>query len=118
MPNPKIFFWIVGFVAAAAAVNRDGIKTLLVSGLSTFFIKGKPVFINGPKIIPINSPYCPILWNLVFDNFILADELFLKALQSLETCLLVNDDLWGKLVLLSELPITKFIKLWIRQFYV
>ena len=32
----------------------------------------------------------------VFDNFKLADELFLKALRSLETCLSVNDNLFGK----------------------
>ena len=63
MPDPKFFFWIAASVAAAAAVNPDGIKTLLVSSLSTFFIKGKPVFINDPKIIPINSPYCPIVWS-------------------------------------------------------
>ena len=28
-----------------------------------------------------------------FDNFILADEPFVKALQSLETCVLVNKNL-------------------------
>ena len=33
---------------------------------------------------------------MAFDNFILAKELIAKALQSLETCVLVNNNLWGK----------------------
>ena len=37
--------------------------------------------------------------NWVFENFILADESFTKTLQSFETCLLVNNNLYGKLVL-------------------
>ena len=41
-------------VADAAAVNPSGIKTLLANGLSTFFIKGNPVFSNGPKSLPQN----------------------------------------------------------------
>ena len=41
-------------------------------------------------------PY-PSLYNWVFDNFILADELFAKALQSLKTCVLVNNNLCWKL---------------------
>ena len=45
-------------VADADAVNSNGIKTLLADGFSIFFIKGKPVFSNGPKILPKNpSPY-------------------------------------------------------------
>ena len=39
-------------VADAAAVNSHGIKTLLANGLSTFPIKGNPVFSNSPKILP------------------------------------------------------------------
>ena len=34
------------------AINPDGIKTLLANGSSTFFIKGNPVFSNGPKSPP------------------------------------------------------------------
>ena len=63
------------------------------NGLSTFFIKGNPVFSNGPKSLPKNSPDCPILCNWVLDNFTLADELFAKALQSLKNCVLVNSNL-------------------------
>ena len=44
-------------------VNPDGNKTLLANSLSTFFIKGKPVFSNGPKsLIKILSDF-PILCN-------------------------------------------------------
>ena len=44
--------WIATSVADAAAVNSYGIKALLANGLSTFTIKGNPVFSNGPKILP------------------------------------------------------------------
>ena len=54
-----------------------------------------------------NPSDCPILCNLVFDNFILAEELFAKTLQSFETCVLVNGSLWGKLFSSLESP-TKF----------
>ena len=70
---------------------------LLANGLSIFFIKENPVFSNGPKSLPTNPPDCPILCNLVFDNFYLADEPFAKALQSFETCVLVIKNLCGKL---------------------
>ena len=59
--DPNIFFWIDGSIADnAAAVNPNDIKTLLTNGFNTFFIKSKPVFSNGPKIIPRNPPDCPI----------------------------------------------------------
>ena len=52
-PGPNIFLWIsvsVTAAATAAAVNpNNGIKTHLANGLSTFSIKGNPVFSNGPK---------------------------------------------------------------------
>ena len=66
---------------------------LLANDLSTFPIKGKPVFSNGPKSLPKNPPDCPILCNWVFDSFILAEELFAKALRSLKTCVSVNNNL-------------------------
>ena len=55
---------------------NSAIKMLLANGLSTLPIKGNPVFSNGPKSLPKNTTYCPILCNWVFDNFILADESF------------------------------------------
>ena len=47
-----------------------------------------------------------IHYNWVFDNVILADELFTKALPSLKTGLLVNNDLHEKLISSLDLPIT------------
>ena len=40
----------------------------------------------------------------VFENFILADEPFAKALQLFKTCSSVNDNLCGKLVSSLEFP--------------
>ena len=91
MPDPNIFLLIAVSVADAAAVNLNGIKTLLANVLSTFPIKDNPVLINDPKNLPKNPLDCTILCNWVFDNFILAVELFAKALQSFETCVLVNN---------------------------
>ena len=82
VPDPNIFLWIAGSVADAAAVHPNGIKTLLANGLSKFPIKDNPVFSNDPKSLTKNTPNYPILNNWVFDNFILAEELFVKALQS------------------------------------
>ena len=45
--------------ADAAAVNPNGTKPLLTNSLSTFLIKGNPVFSNGSKSIPKKSPDCP-----------------------------------------------------------
>ena len=42
-----------------------------------------------------NPPNCAILDSWVFDNFRLADELFAKALQTLEACLLVSYNFCG-----------------------
>ena len=95
--DPDIFLWIVASVADAVAVNPNGIKTLLANGLSTFLIKGNLVFNNSLKSLLNNPCGCPILCNWVFDNFILAAEFYVKALRSRETCVLINDNLWGKL---------------------
>ena len=37
-------------VTNAVAVNPNGNKTLLANGLSTYPIKGNPVFNTGPKL--------------------------------------------------------------------
>ena len=47
----------------AAAVNPDGIKTLLSNGLITVTIKDNVGFSNGPKSLPKNPLDCPILCN-------------------------------------------------------
>ena len=59
-------------------------------------MKGNPVFSNCPKNLLKNPLDYPIFCNWVFDNFILAEELFAKALQSFETYVLVTDNLWRK----------------------
>ena len=69
-------------------------------------MKGNLVFSNGPKSLPKNHPDCTILCNWVFDDFILAEELFAKALWILKTCVLVNNKLCGKLFLSLKSPTT------------
>ena len=49
----------------------------------------KPAFSNGPKILLKNRLIALFYANKFFDNFILADELFAKALRSLQTCVSV-----------------------------
>ena len=74
--------------------------------------------VDGPKILVlpvINSPDCAILDNLVFENFILGDEPFAKALRNFETCVSVNNNLCRKLVSPLELPI-KFNKSYFSSF--
>ena len=105
-PNAYILLWIAASDADATAVNLNVIKKLLANGLSTFPIKDNPDFRNGPKSLPKNPPYCPILCKLVFDHFILGDEPFLKALRSFKTCVLVNNSLCGQLFSSLEPPAT------------
>ena len=50
-------------VADAAAVDPKGVKMLLANGLSTFPIKGNPIFNNGPKGLPKNPSVCTISCN-------------------------------------------------------
>ena len=95
--DSNIFLWIALSVADNAAVDPNGIKTLLANGLSAFPIKGNPGSGNGPKSLLKYPPDCPILCNRVFDSFMLAKELFAKALQSLETCVVVDNNLCRKL---------------------
>ena len=105
------FFFVVVVVGAvvvvvAAAVDPNGNKTHVANGLNTFFIRGTPVFSNGPKGLPKNLLDCPIIRKWGFDNSILAEETFAKRLQSLGTCVLIDNNLCGKLVSSLELPIT------------
>ena len=46
---------------AAASVNPKEIKTILFTGLITFFISCNPVFSNGPRGLPRNCPLCILL---------------------------------------------------------
>ena len=85
MPDPNIFLWIAASVADAATFNPNGIKTLLATNLSIFFIKGNPVFGNGHKSLPKNYSYCPILCNWIFNNFMLHGEQPAKSFRNLKS---------------------------------
>ena len=74
------------------------LSTHLAKDRSTFFIKVKPNFVNGRRSLPRNPQGCIILNTCVFENLIMADDLFAKALRRLATWLSVNNTLWGKLV--------------------
>ena len=54
--------------ADGAAVNPEGIKTLLANCFITFFITGNPVFSDGPSNLLRNHPDCIIFDNWFFDN--------------------------------------------------
>ena len=85
-------------MADVAAVSPKGIKTFLVV-LSKFPYNGNALFSNDPKSLPKNPPGCHILCSWDFNNFILDDEPFAKALRSFETCVWVDNELCGKLSL-------------------
>ena len=105
-PDPNTVLSIAVSVAAAGDVNPNDITRLFIAdGLSTFPIKGNLFFSNSPKSLPRNPPGWPILHNLVFHNFRLADKPFAKVLQRFETCVLVNKNLRGKLFSSLESPI-------------
>ena len=71
----------------------NGIKTPLANSYQVIVIKGNQVFSNGPKRLPKSPPDCPILCNCAFHNLILGEELFEQAIQSFQTCVLVNNNL-------------------------
>ena len=91
MLDSNIFFSIAG----AGAVTPNGITTLLINDVSTFFVKAKASFVNGRR----NPPSCTILDIWVF-------KLFAKALGNLENCVSVNNNLCVKLLPSSEPPKT------------
>ena len=95
------FLCIPTSAADAPAVNPEGIKTPLANGLITFFIN--PVFSNVPRSLPTNPPDCVTLDNWVFDHLMSVEKWFAKALRRFAACLLVNKNLWGKLVSLSPI---------------
>ena len=59
-----IFFLSISASATdAAAVNPKGIKTPLANGFVTLFIRGNPVFSDGPRSLSRNPPDCIVLHN-------------------------------------------------------
>ena len=62
-------------------MNPNGIKTLLVNGLSTFPIKDNPVFSNCSKSLPKN--FIVLFYTI---------EFLLNDLRSFETYVLINNN--------------------------
>ena len=81
VPDPRIFLWNPASAADATDVNPGGINNPLLNGWSTFFINGKPIFINDLRSLPSCPPDCIISDSCVFKNFVLADDLFAKELH-------------------------------------
>ena len=77
-------------------------KILLPNDWSTISLKINQFFRNGGRSLPRNPPSCIFLDNWIFDNFILADQLFPKSLRRFATWLSVSNSLYGKVVSLSE----------------
>ena len=74
-PGSSVFFCIDA--SAADVANSDGIKRLLATDTSTFFINEKSFFINEPKVIPKNPPSCLTFLSVVPFN---KNYLFFKKL--------------------------------------
>ena len=85
---------------------------------SCIFINGYPVFSNGPSNLPKNPLDCIIFDNWVFDNLISSDKWFGNALRRFETCLLVNNNFWGKLVSLSPTKLDDNLKITSFSFFI
>ena len=77
--DSKTFLCIPASAADAATVHSNGIKTILDNGLSTFFIKDKPIFNNGSKRLLRTLPNCTILDSFLFENSILARRYFAES---------------------------------------
>ena len=105
VPEPKIFLCISASAADAAVINPNGIKIFLAKCLIAFFINGNPVFSNRPRSLRRNPPDCTILGHIGFDSLMLIDEFFAKDLRRFAICLLVNNNLCGKLISSSEFSI-------------
>ena len=99
----KDFLFNNCIVANASAVNANAIKMLLANGLSRCFINAIHFLVMVLKVY-LKILLIFLLYSADFDHFILADKPFAKALQSLKTCVLVNNNLYGKLVSSLESP--------------
>ena len=79
------------------------ILTLLANGSSIFPVKDNPVLSHDLKSC-LETLLIVLFYPI--DNFTLANQLFEKALQSFETCVLVNNNLCRKLFSSLESPTT------------
>ena len=69
MSWPKMFFWIVGSITDAAAVNPNSTKTVLANDLSTFSIKDKLIFSHAPRSLPrsLTAPFQTVVfWKILY----------------------------------------------------
>ena len=89
---PIPFLRIPTSAADATAVNPKEIKTVLTSGLITFFNSGNPVFSDGPSNLPKNSPHWIIFEIWALESYKSVDILLLNALLSFVFCLFVNNN--------------------------
>ena len=65
-------------VADAAAFNSNGTKTLLANGVSTFFINGKAIVMNGLRKLR-NPPSGQLVFLVVLKYFLIKFLYFLKT---------------------------------------
>ena len=85
-------------------LSSSFLASIFIDSLSTDFINDETPSIVFLAESPLNKkegkilPDCIILDNWVFENFILADEPFVKVLKIVETCVSVNNNLSEKLV--------------------
>ena len=103
-PDPNIFLWIGASVTDAAAVNPNGIKTLLDNSyFSHFLLKATQFLVRVLKV------YLKILLIVLFyvTEFLIILYQRRNYLQKLyETCVLVNNNLCGSLFSSLESPTT------------
>ena len=106
-----ILYYVALFANIAATFGANDISFCNSSFLAKIITCGRAA-INLPSI-----PSDCIIWdNWVFENFILADEPFVKALRIFETCISINNNLCAKLVatldfqsnLMKDLKLIKF----------
>lgn len=108
MSGPYNFLWIPASAAIWAAVNPNFIKTLFPNGWWTFFINGKPTFVNGTRILPGNLPDCIIFDIWVFDSFEYLANFLLKLYKDLQFVywlVVIYENLYEELVSSLDLSI-------------
>ena len=62
---PWVFLWIAATISDAAAINPNVMETSLANDVTTFFIKGKPTFINESRTLPKNPHFLVISFNKI-----------------------------------------------------
>ena len=78
IPDPNIFLYIAASVPDAAAINPNGIKTLLANGFNTFLLTAIQFLVMVLKFYPKILLIFLLYATEYFNNFILAEELLYK----------------------------------------